>query len=130
MCLLQNFANTAQFCASTTRLKQILTSNDQVLYAHVLRHHGCFYTEVLLLKFLTQTFAHCTQVLLSRDASHASTFTHRCLYTGMLLQTKTFTHRRTGTSTHYTQMSLHSDAFTQECFYTHVLLRRGSFDTE
>ena len=114
MCLLQNFANTVQFCASTTRLKKILTSNDQVLYAF-LDITGAFTQRCFFSNFNTDV---CTL--------HTGAFTQRCftrkyLYAQVLVHRDAFTNRNFYTDA---QVLLHT---THRCLCTAMLLRRNAF---
>ena len=120
MCLLQNFANTVQFCASTTRLKKILTSNDQVLYAF-LDITGAFTQRCFFSNFNTDV---CTL--------HTGAFTQRCftrkyLYAQVLVHRDAFTNRNFYTQTHRYFYTLHTDVFAQRCFYAGMLLHTRTF---
>ena len=120
MCLLQNFANTVQFCASTTRLKKILTSNDQVLYAF-LDITGAFTQRCFFSNFNTDV---CTL--------HTGAFTQRCftrkyLYAKVLVHRDAFTNRNFYTQTHRYFYTLHTDVFAQRCFYAGMLLHTRTF---
>ena len=102
--------------AKCCKVRQILRSLE-----FLKAKQRCFHKDMFLHRCLHIHMHVSTKLFL-----HANTFTHKCFYTGMLLQTDA-------------RVLLHTDAFTQRCcyrgnaftpFYTRLLVTQNSLYTQ